>query len=168
MSENSHRDSRETTSAHRPRAFYTSLYGGLVVGILDLVFAFTFYGLIMGAKPMRIFQGVAAGVLSRPKAIEGGVPTLLLGIPASFCGCDMHSHRLLPCNSGAADLDSSSDYQRIELRTDRLFWDEVYRLATLSYRAKRDTATSTDLFDRSYWTRFPGGIAARVIGTAIR
>ena len=104
MSENSHRDSRETTSAHRPRAFYTSLYGGLVVGILDLVFAFTFYGLIMGAKPMRIFQGVAAGVLGRPKAIEGGVPTLLLGIPASFCGCDMRSHRLLPCNSGAADL----------------------------------------------------------------
>lgn len=84
MSENSSRDSRETASAHRHRAFYTILYGGLVVGILDLLFAFTFDGLIMGAKPLRIFQGVAAGVLGRPTAVEGGVLTFLLGILLHF------------------------------------------------------------------------------------
>ena len=84
MSENRHKDSRETASAHRHRAFYTILYGGLVVGILDLLFAFTFYCLILGAKPLRIFQGVAAGVLGRPTALEGGVPTFLLGILLHF------------------------------------------------------------------------------------
>lgn len=83
MSESSPEDSRSAASSRR-RAFYTILFGGLVVGILDLLFAFTFYGLILGAKPLRIFQSVAAGVLGRPTAVEGGVPTFLLGILLHF------------------------------------------------------------------------------------
>ena len=77
-------ESRAGTSLGRPRAFDTIVYGGLVVGIFDLTFAFTFYGLILGANPLRIFQSVAAGVLGRPTAIEGGVPTFLLGIVLHF------------------------------------------------------------------------------------
>ena len=77
-------DSQHVNSFGRPRAFETILYGGLAIGILDLTFAFTFYGLILGAKPLRIFQSVAAGVLGRPAAIEGGVPTFLLGIALHF------------------------------------------------------------------------------------
>jgi hypothetical protein len=77
-------ESRPGTSPVRPRAFDTIVYGGLLVGLLDLTFAFTFYGLILGAKPLRIFQLVAAGVLGRPAAIEGGVPTFLLGIVLHF------------------------------------------------------------------------------------
>ena len=50
MSENIFESSGEATSFERPRAFDTILYGGLVVGILDMLFAFTFYGLILG-KP---------------------------------------------------------------------------------------------------------------------
>ena len=69
MSENSPKDSSATASSQRARAFYTIVCGGLVVGILDLLFAFTFYGLILGVKPLRIFQGVAAGVLGRPYAL---------------------------------------------------------------------------------------------------
>lgn len=76
--------SRDQSSLGRPRAFDTIAYGGLAVGILDLLFAFIFYGLILGAKPLRIFQGVAAGVLGRATAIEGGVPTFLLGIALHF------------------------------------------------------------------------------------
>ena len=68
----------------RPRALETILPGGLVVGILDMPFAFTFYALILGAPPLRIFQSVAAGVLGRPAAIEGGVRTFLLGILLHF------------------------------------------------------------------------------------
>jgi uncharacterized membrane protein YagU involved in acid resistance len=84
MSENVLKDSSETTSFDRPRAFDTILYGGLVVGILDMLFAFTFYGLILGAKPLRIFQSVAAGLLGRAAAYEGGVKTFVLGILLHF------------------------------------------------------------------------------------
>ena len=84
MSETSTENSQGTASSPRRHALYTILFGGLVVGILDLLFAFTFYGLILGAKPLRIFQSVAAGVLGRPTAVEGGLPTFLLGILLHF------------------------------------------------------------------------------------
>jgi hypothetical protein len=71
-------------SLGRPRALETILPGGLVVGILDLLFAFTFYGLILGIKPLRIFQSVAAGLLGRAAAFDGGVKTFLLGIVLHF------------------------------------------------------------------------------------
>jgi hypothetical protein len=67
----------------RPRAFDTILYGGLVVGILDGLFALIYYGLILGAKPVRIFQSVASGLLGRA-SYEGGMKTFLLGILLHF------------------------------------------------------------------------------------
>ena len=84
MSENVFESSAEPTSSERPRAFDTILYGGLVVGIFDMLFAFTFYGLILGAPPLRIFQSVAAGLLGRAAAYEGGVKTFVLGILLHF------------------------------------------------------------------------------------
>ena len=84
MSENVFESSGEATSFGRPRAFDTILYGGLVVGILDMLFAFTFYGLILGAQPLRIFQSVAAGLLGRTAAYEGGIRSFLLGILLHF------------------------------------------------------------------------------------
>ena len=68
----------------RPRAIETIPLGGLLIGIFDLLFAFIFYGLILGAPPLRIFQSVAAGVLGRPTAIAGGVRAFLLGIVLHF------------------------------------------------------------------------------------
>jgi hypothetical protein len=67
----------------RPRAFETIVYGGLIVGILDGLFAFVFYGLILGVKPLRIFQSVAAGLLGRA-SFDGGVSTFLLGLLLHF------------------------------------------------------------------------------------
>lgn len=55
-----------------------------MVGILDMLFAFTFYGLILGVPPLRIFQSVASGVLGPPAARAGGVKTFLLGILLHF------------------------------------------------------------------------------------
>src|SRR6266511_1039056 len=83
MSNNSLEDAGRTSFAS-PRACETIFLGGLAVGIFDLLFAFTFYGLILGAKPLRIFQSVAAGVLGRTAAIEGGVRTFLLGLLLHF------------------------------------------------------------------------------------
>lgn len=67
----------------RPGAFDTILYGGLVVGILDGLFALVFYGLILGVQPMRIFQSVASGLLGKA-SYEGGTQTFLLGILIHF------------------------------------------------------------------------------------
>jgi len=77
-------DNSDDGAYGRPRALETILPGGLIVGIFDLLFAFTFYGLILGAPPLRIFQSVAAGVLGRTAAYEGGVRTFLLGILLHF------------------------------------------------------------------------------------
>ena len=68
----------------RPRAIETIPLGGFFIGLFDLLFAFTYYGLILGVPYLRIFQSVAAGVLGRPRATAGGIPTFLLGILLHF------------------------------------------------------------------------------------
>jgi hypothetical protein len=73
----------DASSLERPRAFDTIFYGGLVVGILDGLFALIFYGLVLGIKPVRIFQSVASGLLGKA-SYEGGIPTFLLGILLHF------------------------------------------------------------------------------------
>src|SRR6266508_3880713 len=83
MSENVLTGQRKVSSGERPRAFDTIFLGGLVVGILDALFAFTFYGLILGVKPLRIFQSVAAGLLGRA-SYDGGVSTFLFGLLLHF------------------------------------------------------------------------------------
>ncbi|SRR6266545_2668010 len=75
--------SGDASIQERPRAFDTIVYGGLVVGILDGLFAFVFYGLILGVKPLRIFQSVAAGLLGRA-SYDGGVSTFLFGLLLHF------------------------------------------------------------------------------------
>ena len=67
----------------RPRAFETIFYGGLIVGILDGLFAFVFYGWILGVKPLRIFQSVASALLGRA-SFDGGVSTFLFGLLLHF------------------------------------------------------------------------------------
>ena len=58
------------------------LYGTLVVGVLDLADAFVFFGL-RGARPMRILQSIASGLLGRG-AFSGGPRTALLGAVLHF------------------------------------------------------------------------------------
>ncbi|HSB27658.1 MAG TPA: hypothetical protein VLE19_07380 [Pyrinomonadaceae bacterium] len=72
------------TERPRPRALETIPLGGALVGIFDLLFAFIFYGLILKAPALRIFQSVAAGVLGRTRATEGGVKTFVLGLVLHF------------------------------------------------------------------------------------
>lgn len=68
----------------KPRAFETIAYGGLVVGILDGIFALVFYGLALGGNVLRIFQTISAALLGREAAYGGGIPTFLLGILLHF------------------------------------------------------------------------------------
>jgi hypothetical protein len=59
------------------------LYGALAVGILDGLDALVFFGL-RGAPPIRIFQGIAGGLLGRA-SFDGGIATALLGVAIHFC-----------------------------------------------------------------------------------
>lgn len=59
-------------------------YGGLVVGVLDLIDAFVFFGLRSGARPIGILHSIAAGALGRDAARAGGVTTAALGLLLHF------------------------------------------------------------------------------------
>ena len=57
--------------------------GTLVVGTLDALDAILFFGLRSGAKPGRIFQGIAAGLLGS-SSMQGGAPTVALGVALHY------------------------------------------------------------------------------------
>lgn len=59
------------------------LWGGLVVGILDILSAIIGYGLQFGSPPIRILQSVASGWMGRA-AYQGGVRTAVLGLATHF------------------------------------------------------------------------------------
>ena len=72
-------------SAREPRSpVQVVLLGGLVVGILDITDAITFWWFRAGLTPIRIFQSVAAGLLGREAAASGGLATALLGAVLHF------------------------------------------------------------------------------------
>jgi hypothetical protein len=60
------------------------LFGGLVVGTLDLLDAFLFFGIRSGAQPIGILHSIAAGFLGRDAARAGGVPTAAVGLFAHY------------------------------------------------------------------------------------
>lgn len=55
---------------------------GLACGVLDITAALVVYG-SMGLKPLRLLQGIAAGVLGL-KSFQGGMATALLGLALHF------------------------------------------------------------------------------------
>jgi hypothetical protein len=84
MNDNAFKHSDDNSSILQPpRAFDMIVYGGLVVGILDGLFALIYYGQVLGVPTMRIFQSVASGLLGQA-AFEGGLGTFLIGIGLHF------------------------------------------------------------------------------------
>ncbi len=66
----------------RPSPTRAILYGGLIAGACDLIFAILFYGL-RGTKPIQIAQSIASGLLGRD-AFQGGWTTAALGVAFHF------------------------------------------------------------------------------------
>jgi hypothetical protein len=58
------------------------IYGGLTVGVLDILDAFIFFGR-RGASPTRILQSIASGLLGRA-SFQGGTATAALGLLLHF------------------------------------------------------------------------------------
>jgi hypothetical protein len=79
----------------------------------------------------------------------------------------MYSDGLLPGDSGVAGFDPTSSCERIGLWSDCLFWDEVHRKAAIGDWTGGATASTTNLSDRSDWSRRSGGLARCVIGAKI-
>ncbi|MBC7933316.1 MAG: hypothetical protein H7Z38_22360 [Rubrivivax sp.] len=67
----------EELALERPRAFDTIMYGGIIVGVLDGLYAVIATGL-RGVSPTRVFQFIASALLGRA-AFDGGFKTALLG-----------------------------------------------------------------------------------------
>ena len=60
------------------------LLGTLVVGALDILEVIVFFA-FRGVAPTRILQSVAAGLIGRGEAYEGGIRTALLGLGIHYC-----------------------------------------------------------------------------------
>jgi hypothetical protein len=69
-----------SSPAPHPRPLAAILVGGLIVGVLDLVYAITVYS---PHKPILIPQFIASGVLGLA-AFSGGLQTAMLGIVLNF------------------------------------------------------------------------------------
>lgn len=54
-------------------------WGGLLAGTGDLIFALSYYGM-----KLRVFQGVAAGLIGREAAFGGGPETFALGVALHY------------------------------------------------------------------------------------
>jgi hypothetical protein len=59
------------------------LYGTIVVGTIDAIDAFVFFGLRSGSTPARIFQSIASGWVGRA-SYAGGTGTVLLGAATHY------------------------------------------------------------------------------------
>jgi hypothetical protein len=77
------RSPNQTTSLPPPRAFEAIVYGGLTVGVLDILDAITFFGLWGGMTPMSVLQSVAGGLYGR-EAFKGGIKIAALGLCLHF------------------------------------------------------------------------------------
>ena len=71
-----------TTSADRPALWKVVAGATLLVGTLDISDAFIFYGL-RGIPPVRILQGIAAGIYGRA-AFGMGHRSALIGLICHF------------------------------------------------------------------------------------
>jgi len=59
--------------------------GTVIVGALDITEVMLFYAFYRGVAPTRVLQGVAAGLVGRGEAFEGGIATAMLGLVIHFC-----------------------------------------------------------------------------------
>jgi hypothetical protein len=69
--------------AEKSRAFPAIAWATLIAGVLDISSAFLL-GYPKGVGPTRVLQGVAAGLVGRESAINGGLATAGLGLAIHF------------------------------------------------------------------------------------
>ena len=72
------------TADTRPRRLRRALIPAwLIAGTLDITIASTWYPLTTGARVLRIYQGIASGILGA-RAFDGGLATAALGLACHY------------------------------------------------------------------------------------
>ncbi|MHB8617481.1 MAG: hypothetical protein ACYC93_15585 [Candidatus Acidiferrales bacterium] len=77
---NSIKGSLAASSLEHPRPFLAIIVGGLIVGVLDLIYAIAVYS---PHRPILVPQTIASGILGM-KSYSGGVQTAVLGVILHF------------------------------------------------------------------------------------
>jgi hypothetical protein len=70
-------------AATSSRALQAIFWGGFACGVLDISQAFVASWYFRGARPGRVLQSVASGLLG-PKSFQGGIPAAALGMFLHF------------------------------------------------------------------------------------
>jgi hypothetical protein len=70
-------------ATEKSQAFPAIAWAGLIAGVLDISSAFIL-SYPKGVGPIRVLQGVAAGLVGRESAINGGLATAELGLAIHF------------------------------------------------------------------------------------
>jgi uncharacterized membrane protein YagU involved in acid resistance len=73
----------DAAPAKRGSLMGSIMWAGLIAGVLDIGYVIVFYGL-KGVPATRILQGVAAGLIGRDAAMNGGLGTAGLGLAIHF------------------------------------------------------------------------------------
>ena len=66
----------------RPNPLMGIVWGGLICGVMDITAALVVYG-FFGAKPVRLLQGIAGGLIGS-RTYNGGLATAFLGLLCHF------------------------------------------------------------------------------------
>ncbi len=103
-------------TAHHPKASLAILWAGLTCGVLDIAAAIVVYG-FFGLRPVRLLQGIAAGLLG-VRAFDGGLATALLGL---FC------HFFIAFCAAAVYFSASRQFSFLITRAS--FWGPLYGIA---------------------------------------
>ncbi|HEY0947412.1 MAG TPA: hypothetical protein VGD81_19165 [Opitutaceae bacterium] len=69
--------------APKPPALRAILWGGLLCGTLDALFAIVLWGTMRGVAPGRVLRAIAGGLLG-PEAFQGGAGMTALGLALHF------------------------------------------------------------------------------------
>jgi uncharacterized membrane protein YagU involved in acid resistance len=73
-----------TLPAERRGGYRAILWGGILAGVFDILFAFIYYGRLYHLTPVDILHSVAAGLVGRDAARNGGLATAALGAVLHF------------------------------------------------------------------------------------
>jgi uncharacterized membrane protein YagU involved in acid resistance len=68
----------------RSGGYRAILWGGILAGVFDILFAFIYYGLRNALTPIDILHSVAGGLVGRDAARNGGLATAALGTVLHF------------------------------------------------------------------------------------